>query len=324
MRPVQKRVLAEDLIDNYRVSASRACGVVLLHRSAWYYKAHRREDFPLRQRIREIAETRVRYGMWRVYTLLRREGWEDNHKHVHRVYKEEGLNLRSKRPRRSKSAAHRLERPDISNLYECCSMDFVTDALFDGRKIRALTLVDNYSRRCLAIKVGQSLKGSDVVAVLEDLRMNEGIVPKRIQADNGSEFIGKDVDRWAYEHGVTMDYSRPGKPTDNPFIESFNGSFRDECLNAHWFLSLDDAISKIEAWRMEYNSYRPHSSLEGLTPDEFTEKHLAKVDETTQPMAPSSEPMSSSAVENISSVPSEDTGPDKGLKADFLNPVSPV
>jgi len=324
LRPVQKRVLAEDLIDNYRVSASRACDVVLLHRSAWYYKAHRREDFPLRQRIREIAETRVRYGMWRVYTLLRREGWEDNHKRVHRVYKEEGLNLRSKRPRRSKSAAHRLERPDISNLYECCSMDFVADALFDGRKIRALTLVDNYSRQCLAIKVGQSLKGSDVVAVLEDLRMNEGIVPKRIQADNGSEFIGKDVDRWAYEHGVTMDYSRPGKPTDNPFIESFNGSFRDECLNAHWFLSLDDASSKIEAWRMEYNSYRPHSSLEGLTPNEFVEKHLANVREVTLPGVPSSEPMSSSAVENLSSRSSEDISPDEGLETNFLYPVSPV
>ena len=128
-------------------------------------------------------------------------------------------------------------------------MDFVADALFDGRKIRALTLVDNYSRRCLAIYVGQSLKGTDVVAVLEELRVLHAVVPKRIQTDNGSEFIGKDMDRWAYENGVTMDYSRPGTPTDNPFIESFNGSFRDECLNAHWFLSLEDAQEKIEAWR---------------------------------------------------------------------------
>lgn len=323
MRPVQKRVLAKDLIDNYRVSASRACDVVQLHRSAWYYKAHRREDFPLRQRIREIAETRVRYGMWRVYTLLRREGWEDNHKRVHRVYKEEGLNLRSKRPRRSKSAAHRLERPDISNLYECCSMDFVADALFDGRKIRALTLVDNYSRRCLAIRVGQSLKGSDVVAVLEDLWIKDGIVPKRIQADNGSEFIGKDVDKWAYEHGVTMDYSRPGKPTDNAFIESFNGSFRDECLNAHWFLSLDDACSKIEAWRMEYNSYRPHSSLEGLTPDEFIEKHLMQTQNAILPEAPPSRPLSSLTTGNLSSGSSEDNGPNGGLKTSNLKPDSP-
>jgi putative transposase len=324
LRPVQKRVLAEDLISNYRVSASRACDVVLLHRSAWYYKAHRREDFPLRQRIREIAEARVRYGMWRVYTLLRREGWEDNHKRVHRVYKEEGLNLRSKRPRRSKSAAHRLDRPDISTLYECCSMDFVADALFDGRKIRALTLVDNYSRRCLAIRVGQQLRGCDVVRALEDIRVNEGITPKRIQADNGSEFIGRDVDRWAYEHGVIMDYSRPGKPTDNPFIESFNGSFRDECLNAHWFLSLEDASSKIEAWRIEYNSYRPHSSLEGLTPDEFVEKHLMQMQNAFLPEAPPSGLMSSSAKGNLSSGSSEDISPDGGLKTSNLNPGSTV
>ena len=114
----------------------------------------------------------------------------DNHKRAYRIYKEEGLNLRSKRPRRSKSAAHRLERPELSRLYQCCSMDFVADQLFDGRKIRALTLVDNYSRKCLAIHVGQSLKGSDVVGVLESLKVEEGIVPERIQTDNGSEFKG--------------------------------------------------------------------------------------------------------------------------------------
>ncbi len=133
-------------------------------------------------------------------------------------------------------------------------MDFVADQLFDGRKFRALTLVDNYSRECLPIRVGQSLKGADVVDALEQLKRQRGIVPKRLQTYNGSEFISKDVDRWAYEHEVIMDYSRPGKPTDNPFIESFNGSFRDECLNAHWFLSLEDAAEKIEAWRMEYNT----------------------------------------------------------------------
>ena len=125
MRPAQKRVLAEDLIQNYRVSQVRACSVVILHRSVWYYKPHKREDLPLRQRIKEIAAARVRYGVKRIHTLLRREGWTDNHKRVHRVYREEGLNLRSKRPRRNKSAAHRLERPQLTSLYECCPMDFV-------------------------------------------------------------------------------------------------------------------------------------------------------------------------------------------------------
>jgi putative transposase len=147
-------------------------------------------------------------------------------------------------------------------------MDFVADQLFDGRKIRSLTIVDNFSRQCVAIHVGQSLKGDDVVEVLERLKVVSLTVPSRIQVDNGSEFISKALDKWAYDKGVTLDFSRPGKPTDNPFIESFNGSFRDECLNAHWFLSLTDAQEKIEHWREEYNSFRPHSSLSGLTPNE--------------------------------------------------------
>lgn len=155
-------------------------------------------------------------------------------------------------------------------------MDFVSDALFDGRKFRALTIVDNFSRECLAIVVGQSLKGSNVVEALKQIQLTRSLTPKRIQTDNGSEFISKEVDQWAYENKVTMDYSRPGKPTDNPFIESFNGSFRDECLNAHWFLSLQDATEKIEAWRIEYNQFRPHSSLNDMTPAEFIEWHNRK------------------------------------------------
>jgi len=257
-------------MQQYNVSVRRACRLSRLGPSGYYYQSKRhRDDQALRVRMRDIAATKIRYGMWRIYTLLRREGWQDNHKRVHRIYKEEGLNLRSKRPRRNKSAAHRLERLSHLQLYQCWSIDFVSDALFDGRKFRALTVVDNCSRECLAIEVGQSLKGSDVVRVLEALKVARGLVPERIQADNGSEFVSKELDRWAYENQVTMDFSRPGKPTDNPFIESFNGSFRDECLNAHWFLSLEDATEKIAAWRDEYNHYRPHSSLDDQTPAEF-------------------------------------------------------
>lgn len=211
---------------------------------------------------------RVRYGCQRLHTLLRREGWPDNHKRVHRRYCLEGLNLRSKRPKRNRAAAHRLERLPMGRPHQCWSMDLVADNLFDGRKIRALTIVDNFSRQCLAIHVGQSLKGEDVVAVMTRLHQEPGLVPERIQVDNGSECISKALDRWACDHHVTPDFSRPGKPTDNPSIESFNGSFRDECLNVHWFLSLVDAQEKIEHWRQEYNSFRPHSSLQNLTPDE--------------------------------------------------------
>jgi putative transposase len=248
--------------------------VVQMHRSAWYYKHHRRQDDQVRHCIKEIAAARVRYGLWRIYILLRREGFTDNHKRVHRIYKEEGLNLRSKRPRRARSAAYRLERPVNNELNHCWSMDFVQDALFNGQKFRSLTIVDNFSRYCHAIRVGKSIKGIDVVEVMEALKRSGNPLPKRIQVDNGSEFISKEFDRWAYDNKVILDYSRPGKPTDNPFIESFNGSFRDECLNVNWFLSLDDAYEKISAWTEEYNNFRPHSSLNDLTPQQVVEKYL--------------------------------------------------
>lgn len=227
-------------------------------------------------RMREIAAVRIRYGFQRIHILLRREGFIDNHKRTYRIYKEEGLNLRTKRPKRNKSASHRMDRPSLTTINECWSMDFVADQLFDGRKFRALTIVDNFSRKCIEIHPQQSIKGHDVVEVLERLRHHKGILPKRIQVDNGSEFISKALDKWAYDNEVLLDFSRPGKPTDNPFIESFNGSFRDECLNTNWFLSLDDTKEKIEAWRNDYNSFRPHSSLDNLTPSEVYDKHRLK------------------------------------------------
>lgn len=155
-------------------------------------------------------------------------------------------------------------------------MDFVADQLFDGRKFRALTVVDNFSRKCLAIHPQQSIKGHDVVEVMETIKNKGEGLPKRIQVDNGSEFISKALDKWAYDNEVTLDFSRPGKPTDNPFIESFNGSFRDECLNVNWFLSFEDAKKNIEDWKKEYNTFRPHSSLHDRTPHEVFNHVLKK------------------------------------------------
>lgn len=255
-------------MDSYRISIQRACFLVLLHRSMYYYQSQARDEQAIRRRMREIAMTRVRYGLDRIHVLLKREGWKDSRNRVYRLYKLEGLNLRSKRPRRSRSCSHRLDRLNVSNIHQSWSMDFVSDQLYDGRRFRALTVVDNYSRKCLAIYPGQSIKGEDVVQVMEMIKEKELQLPERIQVDNGSEFISKALDKWAYENNVTLDFSRPGKPTDNPYIESFNGSFRDECLNVNWFLSLEDAEQKIEAWRKEYNEFRPHSSLSNLTPDQ--------------------------------------------------------
>ena len=256
----------------YRVGVRRACAALELSRSSYYYRSIRIDDKALRRRICEIAEARVRYGYKRIHVLLRREGWPVNHKRVYRIYCEEGLKLRRKRPKRRVSAAHRLKRPQAERVDQCWSMDFVADNLFNGRRIRALTVVDNFSRQCLAIQVGHSMKAEQVVSTMEGLRLFADRTPKRIQVDNGSEFISKALDKWAYENKVTLDFSRPGKPTDNALIESFNGSFRDECLNTHWFLSLDDARQKIEDWRQDYNRFRPHSSLGNMAPDEFAER----------------------------------------------------
>jgi len=256
----------------YQVSVRQACDVISLNRSSYYYQPTR-DDTELANRIREIAETHIRYGYKRIHVLLKREGWKVNHKRVYRIYSSEGMSLRRKRPRRRVAAAHREAMPSPGKINQCWSMDFVADSLFDGRQIRALTIVDNFSRQSLAIQVGHSIKGHQVVGVMESLRLFAGLKPQRIKVDNGSEFISKVMDKWAYENGVVLDFSRPGKPTDNAFIESFNGSFRDECLNTNWFLSLDEAKQKIEDWRERYNRNRPHSSLGYLTPDEFAEKH---------------------------------------------------
>ena len=225
----------------------------------------------MRIRLRDLASVHVRYGYRRLHALLRREGWQVNHKLVQRLYREEGLQVRTK-SRKKQTSRPRVVRPQPVYPNQQWSMDFVHDQLADGRRFRCLTLVDHFSRVSPAIEVGQSLTGHRVVAVLERLVTSCGL-PEAIFVDNGTEFTSKAVDRWAYENGVKLDFSRPGKPTDNAYIESFNGRLREECLNQHWFTSLEDAKQIIERWRQAYNESRPHSSLGYLSPAEFLSTH---------------------------------------------------
>jgi putative transposase len=269
-------VLAQFLIDSYKVSERKACMTVLLRQHTFRDVQNKRDDQAIRARIKEIAEVRIRYGEERIYKLLRREGWRDNHKRVRRIYREEGLNLRLKRPHRSKAAVNRMTRPVPTQPHECWAMDFVHDQLFDGRKFRALTVVDIFTRYCLAIEVKKTFTGINVAEAMEALKTKYKTVPKNIRLDNGPEFISKDVDRWASLNHVTLDYSRRGKPTDNAFCESFNGTLRDECLNTSWFLSMNDVTDKINQWRIEYNTFRQHSSINDLTPNEMMKKHKQK------------------------------------------------
>ena len=244
-----------------------------LQRSVIRYKSIKDPRDALRMRLRELAMARVGYGYKRLHILLLREGWVINHKCVYRLYKEEGLCMRKKPPRRRKACMKREIRPLASEKNECWSMDFMSDQLFDGRRIRLLTIVDNHTRESLAIHVSQRIRGIEVVEVLEKVVKEHG-KPKTIRVDNGPEFISKDVDLWAYWNKVKLDFSRPGKPTDNAYIESFNARFRLECLNEHWFLGLDDVKEKVESWRQDYNTERPHSALNNLTPEEFASSKI--------------------------------------------------
>lgn len=268
MKPARRRQLVDDLRVVWQVSIRRACEVLRAGRSTYHYRSRRPSQAALIKRIREIAETRVRYGYRRIHVLLRREGWRVNAKRVYRLYREEGLQLRNKSPKRKVSAKLREDRCPASVPNEVWAMDFMSDQIFDGRRIRILTMVDAFTRLSPAVDVRPSYRGADVVATLERVTRIYG-VPKTIRVDNGPEFISKDLDLWAYLNGVTLDFSRPGKPTDNAFVEAFNGKFRAECLNASWFLSLDDARSKCEAWRCDYNEVRPHSSIGHKAPIEL-------------------------------------------------------
>jgi putative transposase len=222
-------------------------------------------------RIREIAQARPRFGYLRIHTLLRREGWTINKKRVHRLYRLDGLQLRTRMRRRKHMCLHRGPAPQAQSAHERWSMDFVHDQLFDGRPFRVLTVVDQWSRQSPMIEPRFSFSGQAVAECLERWVAQHG-TPVSITVDHGTEFTSKALEEWAWWRGVKLDFIRPGKPTENGYIESFNGRLRDECLNVHQFLSLDDARLKLEAWRMDYNHHRPHSALGHLTPSEYAKQ----------------------------------------------------
>lgn len=250
-----------------------------LWRSSFQYVSRRPDDAALRQCMREIAEKRRRFGAPRIGVMLKRQGWKVNHKKVERLYAEEKLALR-RRKRRKKFVGPRVPMPVAARPNQHLSMDFVQDRLTNGRKIRTLTLVDNFSRECPALEVDTSLGGKRVVRVL-DRHIERHGAPDAITIDNGTEFDSKVMDEWAFRNKVKLDFIHPGKPNENAYIESFNGKFRDECLNENLFVTLEHARKLIEDWRIDYNEERPHSSLEDLTPAEFIRLHHDKMKDAT-------------------------------------------
>ena len=253
------------MIAEWDVSIRRACRVLEFDPSTYHYKSRRREQASLETRIKEICATRVRYGYRRVHVLLLREGWRVNHKLTYRIYRNLGLQLRNKTPKRRVKAKLRADRRPATEPNETWAMDFLHDQLATGQKIRVLTVVDTFSRFSPALDARMSYRGENVVQTLERVCAQVGY-PKTIRVDLGSEFISRDLDLWAYAKGVTLDFSRPGKPTDNAFAEAFNSRVRAECMNAHWFMSLADAREKLEAWRRYYNEERPHGAIGNKPP----------------------------------------------------------
>jgi putative transposase len=252
----------------YGITERRACRLLTLARSTNRRKLRKAED-PVRGPLRELARKRQRFGYRRLTALLQRQGIRVNHKRVYRIYREEGLAMRRKQRRHSarRLAAVPESRP-VSKPNQRWGMDFVSDSLATGRKFRTLTIIDEYTRECPALEVDTSLPGKRVIRVLENRAAERGM-PEEIHVDNGPEFVCRAVRSWCEEKHILLRYIEPGKPMQNGHTESFNGKFRDECLNANWFLNLPTARKIIEAWRRDYNEQRPHSSLAYRTPAEF-------------------------------------------------------
>lgn len=253
---------------SFGLSERRCCRLVSLPLTTRRYRPRERVgDLRLRERMRELADQHKRWGMPLMHMILKKEGLVINHKRTERIYNEENLSLRRKR-RKRRGSWLRTPMTPVERKCQRWSMDFIHDSMLNGRKMKCLTIVDDYTRESPHIEVGSSIGGKYVVRVFEQLRLMHGL-PESIRTDNGPEFTSRAFVSWCLENKIEHIFSRPGKPTDNPYIESFNGRFRDECLNENYFLHLDDAKIKIEAWREIYNEIRPHSSLGGLSPKEF-------------------------------------------------------
>lgn len=263
----ERRRVVEKVQAAAGVSERRAIRYTGFPRSTIRYQSRRAPQEELCERIRALAGERPRWGYRRIHAVLQREGWAVNHKRVQRLYREEGLAVRRKGKRRRSQVPRPIREP-LGRQNERWSLDFASDTLSNGRTFRCFAVLDEFSRECLAIYVAHSIPAVRVIEVMEGLR-GQRRLPEIVITDNGSEFTSRAFDAWAYARGIKIKYIQPGKPVQNCFVESFIGSFRDECLNLHWFISINDARRTIEGWRRDYNQVRPHSSLGYLTPEEF-------------------------------------------------------
>jgi len=275
VKPRQRCRLARWAQEAYRIGARRAARLVKLARSTLLYRSRKDKQDALRRRLRELAATHVRYGYRRLTVLLRREGWKVNAKRVYRLYDEENLKVRSVE-RKKIARRQRVPQSQAMEPNHCWSADFVSDRLTDGRAIRILTVIDQFTRECVWLEVDRSWNGPKVVGALTRAIAERGAAPRSITLDNGTEFAGRAMEAWAMNIAIQLCFIRPGRPVENGFIESFNGRLRDECLNVEWFRTLEEARRKLDAWRAHYNQHRPHSALDDRPPAVFAALHIQR------------------------------------------------
>ena len=271
MKPAARREAVQNVQHQHGFSQRRACRLTSCNRKSARHVTQRSDDGALRAALKQLAEKKTAWGYRMLHGALKLDGWQSNHKKLYRLYREEKLVLRKKNKKRLK-CEKRGEVAAATRPGQRWSMDFIHDTLADGRSFRTLNLTDTFTRQCLGQEVDTSLSGQRATRLLDRAVAQYGL-PAELQMDNGTEFRSKAMDLWAYENKLKLVFIEPGKPTQNGHIESFNGRFRAECLDQEWFGSLTQAREIIEAWRISYNSQRPHSSLGYLPPDVWTEKY---------------------------------------------------
>lgn len=273
--PAVKREAVAYLTSGLQLRPTRACRVVGLASSTFHHTSKRvRSDEPVRSRLKELAAQRARWGCPMLFSILRREGFKDNYKRVERIYREAKLSIYL-RKRKNLRSSPRMPLPLPTAPNQTWSMDFVQDALSDGRRFRCFNLVDDFTRECLVIHVARSIRSTTLVEIFETLKQTRAL-PQNIRCDNGPELTAIAMDLWAYRNRVKICTIDPGKPQQNAFVESFNGKFRADCLDQNWFEPLDEAKEKINVWKNDYNEYRPHSSISMKTPSEFAAEFQAR------------------------------------------------
>ena len=267
--PASRKPVVRYMIEHHGISERAACRLAGVSRTGFRYVAKPSSDDVARERLKELAEKYKAYGYLLLHALLKREGLVVNRKHTYRLYREEGLQVRTKKRKRLYRA--RVELPKPTGINQQWAMDFVADQLINGRRFRVLNVTDNFNRELVGQLVAFSISGERVARFLSQLRETRAL-PERIVVDNGTEFTSKVMFEWTEGNGTKLQFIQLGKPTQNAFVESLNGKFRNECLNQHWFRSLDEATQTISDWREHYNAIRPHSSLGYLPPLAFAQQ----------------------------------------------------